>query len=260
MTGDYQEKHLKSSPSATISKESNLYTLIVRPDNSFEILVNQESVAKGNLLEDFDPSVNPSKTVDDLTDKKPDDWVDEATIADPEAKKPEDWDEEAPLRIIDSEAKKPEGWLEDEPDTVPDPEAKKPEDWEDEDDGEWLAPEVPNPQCSIGCGKWDAPLIPNPDYKGPWSAPRIPNPEYKGEWKPHQIPNPAYFEDKHPHRFEPIGAVGFEIWTMQSDLLFDNIYLGYSEQEAKEFAKETFEEKRKLEVASKQEEKVLKFV
>lgn len=61
-----------------------------------------------NLLEDMEPPVNPPKEIDDPTDFKPDDWVDEAKIVDPVAVKPDDWDENAPRRIIDPDAKMPE--------------------------------------------------------------------------------------------------------------------------------------------------------
>ncbi|CAG8803607.1 31997_t:CDS:2, partial [Racocetra persica] len=64
-TGVYEEKHLKSAPSATISKLSTLYGLVVRPNNTFEIRVNNESVKTGDLLNDFTPAVNPPKEIDD---------------------------------------------------------------------------------------------------------------------------------------------------------------------------------------------------
>ena len=57
------------------------------PNNTFEILINGESDKKGSLLEEFDPAVNPPKEIDDLEDKKPEDWVEEAKISDPSAKK-----------------------------------------------------------------------------------------------------------------------------------------------------------------------------
>ncbi|KAF9735762.1 hypothetical protein PMIN06_010011 [Paraphaeosphaeria minitans] len=244
-TGEYEEKHLKNPPMARIVKTTSLYTLIVKPDNSFEIKIDGESIRNGTLLEDFSPSVNPEKEIDDVNDKKPEDWVDEARIADPEATKPEDWDEEAPFEIVDEEATKPEDWLEDEPTTIPDPEAEKPEDWDDEEDGDWIAPTVPNPKCDevSGCGKWEPPMKKNPDYKGKWTAPYIDNPAYKGVWAPRKIKNPDYFEDKTPSNFEPIGAIGFEIWTMQNNILFDNIYIGHSIEDAKKIQEETFDVK-----------------
>lgn len=141
-TGEYEEKHLKNAPSARSDKLTTLYTLIVRPDNTFEILINNESAAKGSLLEDFEPAVNPAKEIDDPEDKKPSDWVDEAKIPDPDATKPADWDEDAPETIVDEDAKKPDDWLDNEPEQIADPDATKPEDWDDEEDGEWVAPTI----------------------------------------------------------------------------------------------------------------------
>ncbi|PSN59558.1 Calreticulin-domain-containing protein [Corynespora cassiicola Philippines] len=242
-TGEYEEKHLKNPPMARIVKTTSLYTLIVKEDNSFEIKIDGESIRNGTLLEDFSPAVNPEKEIDDPNDSKPEDWVDEARIPDPEAKKPEDWDEDAPFEIVDEEATKPEDWLEDEPTTIPDPEAEKPEDWDDEEDGDWIPPQVPNSKCDevSGCGKWEPPMKKNPEYKGKWSAPYIDNPAYKGVWAPRKIKNPDYFEDKNPAKFEPIGAIGFEIWTMQNDILFDNIYIGHSIEDAEKLKAETFD-------------------
>lgn len=262
-TGEYEEKAVSSPPTAKIVKTTELYTLIVKPDNTFIIKQNNEQVKTGSLLEDFFPPVNPPAEIEDPKDRKPDTWVDEARIADPEAKKPEDWDEEAPFEILDEEAEKPEDWLENEPLTIPDPEAQKPEDWDDEEDGDWLAPTVPNPACAdnSGCGPWTKPMKRNPDYKGQWTPPFIDNPDYKGVWAPRKIKNPDFYEDKTPANFEPIGAIGFEIWTMQSDILFDNIYVGHSIEDAEKLAEETFKPKhaveKSLEEAAKpkQEEK-----
>jgi len=230
-------------------KTSTLYTLIVKPDQTFEIKINGESEATGSLLEDFAPAVNPLAQIDDPKDTKPLDWIDEAKITDPDATKPDDWDEEAPFNIIDESAEKPDDWLEDEPLMVVDPEATKPEDWDDEEDGDWIGPMVPNPKCAdvSGCGPWEKPLIKNPAFKGPWSAPMIDNPAYKGIWAPAKIANPDYFEDKTPANFEPIGAIGFEIWTMQKDILFDNIYIGHSESDAEKLKTETFDIKAPIE-------------
>ncbi|KAJ6171189.1 Calnexin [Penicillium chermesinum] len=253
-TGEYEEKHLKTPPVARTSKVTSLYTLIVKPDQTFEILVNGESVKEGSLLEDFNPPVNPEKEIDDPKDKKPADWVDEPKIPDPEATKPEDWDEEAPFEIEDEEAEQPDDWLVDEPTSIPDPEAEKPEDWDDEEDGDWIAPTVPNPKCAevSGCGKWTRPMKKNPEYKGKWSAPLIDNPAYKGVWAPRKIPNPQYFEDKTPSNLEPMGAIGFEIWTMQNDILFDNIYIGHSVEDAEKLRKETFDVKYPIEQAQEE--------
>ncbi|KAG9069023.1 hypothetical protein KI688_009913 [Linnemannia hyalina] len=256
ITGVYEEKHLQSAPLAKLGALTNLYTLIVKPDQTYEIKINGESSSSGSLLEDFQPPVNPPKEIDDPTDSKPADWVEVAQIPDPKATKPEDWDEDAPARILDEKAVKPSDWLEDELAEIPDPDAVKPEDWDDEEDGDWVPVSVPNPKCaSNGCGKWVRPYISNPAYKGKWSAPLIDNPDYKGVWAPRKIPNPGFFEDLHPSDFEKIGAVGFEIWTMQKDILFDNIYIGHSVADAEALAAESWEikhaaEKRQEELAN----------
>ncbi|KAJ9482403.1 hypothetical protein VN97_g11019 [Penicillium thymicola] len=253
-TGEYEEKHLKTPPVARTNKVTSLYTLIVNPDQTFEILVNGDSAKKGSLLEDFNPPVNPEKEIDDPKDSKPADWVDEVQIADPEATKPADWNEEAPFEILDEEATQPADWLEDEAESIPDPEAEKPEDWDDEEDGDWLAPTVPNPKCAdvSGCGTWTRPLIKNPEYKGKWEAPLIDNPAYKGVWAPRKIKNPAFFEDKTPSNLEPMGAIGFEIWTMQNDILFDNVYIGHSVEDAEKLRQETFDVKFPIEEAEEE--------
>ena len=188
-TGEYEEKHLSSTPTARIVKTSELYTLIIHPNNTVIIKLNGELFSTSNLLEDFTPSFNPPKEIDDPKDTKPDTWVDESRIPDPEATKPEDWDEDAPFEIVDEDATMPEDWLESEPLTIPDPEAVKPEDWDDEEDGDWVAPTIPNPKCdeAAGCGKWEKPTVKNPAYKGKWTAPYIDNPAYKGVWAPRKI-------------------------------------------------------------------------
>ena len=208
-TGEYEEKHLKAPPAARITKTTSLYTLIVRPDQTFEMKIDGGSVKNGSLLEDFTPSVNPEKEIDDAKDEKPSDWVEEARMPDPAAEKPADWDEDAPFEVVDEEAEKPADWLENEPTMIPDPEAEKPEDWDDEEDGDWVPPMVPNPKCeeASGCGPWEKPTKRNPDFKGKWTAPMIDNPAYKGVWAPRKIANPDYFEDHAPANFEPVGGV-----------------------------------------------------
>lgn len=251
-TGEWEEKHLKNPPNPKITKTTALYTLVVNPDQSFEILINDESVRKGSLLEDFDPAVNPPAEIDDPEDFKPETWVDLAEIDDSSATKPEDWDEDAPLMITDTSATKPEDWLENEPETIPDPEAEKPEEWDDEEDGDWIPPMVPNPKCeeAAGCGPWTAPKVRNPAYKGKWTIPKIPNPAYKGEWAPRQISNPAFFVDNSPSDFTKIAGIGIELWTMTEDILFDNIFIGHDAAQAKKFASETFHVKKPLEQAA----------
>ncbi|XP_037297107.1 calnexin isoform X2 [Manduca sexta] len=248
--GTVEEKHSKK-PSQRLDdiykdKEPHLYTLIVRPDNTFSILVDNKEVNAGSLLEDFTPPVNPPEEIDDPNDKKPEDWDEREKIVDPSASKPEDWDEEAPAQIVDPNAVKPDGWLDDEPEMIPDPEAQKPSDWDDDMDGEWEAPLIDNPRCSSapGCGVWTPPTIPNPNYKGIWRAPLIPNPNYKGKWSPRRVPNPDYFKDDQPFKMTPIHAIGFELWSMSPLLLFDNIIVTDELAVAEEWAQQSFALKR----------------
>ncbi|PIL31493.1 hypothetical protein GSI_06195 [Ganoderma sinense ZZ0214-1] len=258
VNGEFEEKHLKLPPKPSFGKSTNLYTLHVFPNNTYDVLFNGESHNLGNLLEDFTPAVIPDKEIDDPEDKKPEDWVDTKRIADPDATKPEDWDEDAPYEIPDEEAVKPEGWLDDEPETIPDPDAEKPEEWDDEEDGDWIAPTVRNPKCdeAPGCGEWKRPFKANPAYKGKWYAPMIDNPAYKGEWAPRKIANPNYFEDNTPVKsLVPIGGVGIELWSMTEDILFDNIYVGHSVEDARKLAEETYFVKKGVEEAAEAAEK-----
>jgi len=245
-SGEYVEHHLKFPPSVPHDKLTHVYTAILKPDNELQILVDGEEKKKANFLssEDFEPPLIPAKTIPDPDDVKPEDWDERAKIPDPEAVKPDDWDEDAPMEIEDEDAVKPEGWLDDEPEEIDDPEATKPEDWDEEEDGEWEAPKTDNPKCQEGpgCGEWKRPMKRNPAYKGKWHAPLIDNPNYKGIWKPQEIPNPDYFELDQPE-FEPIAAVGIEIWTMQDGILFDNILIAQDEKVASSIRDTTWKPK-----------------
>lgn len=227
-TGQYEEKHAKRPDTDLKSyfsdKRTHLYTLVLNPDNSFEILIDQTVVNSGNLLNDMNPPVNPPSEIEDPDDKKPEDWDERPKIPDPDAVKPDDWDEDAPAKIPDENAVKPDGWLDDEPEYIADPDAEKPEDWDEDMDGEWEAPQVANPKCESapGCGVWQRPMIDNPNYKGKWKAPMIDNPSYQGIWKPRKIQNPDYFEDLEPFKMTPFYAIGLELWSMTSDIFFDN--------------------------------------
>ncbi|KAG5439162.1 hypothetical protein PCANB_001461 [Pneumocystis canis] len=261
LTGKYQEKHLQSPPAIENTKVTTLYTLIVRPDQAFEIRINNKAVKTGNLLTDFIPPVNPAKYIPDPDDRKPLNWVEESMIVDVNAKKPDDWDENEPLEIIDVNAIKPANWLEHEPLMIPDPNVQAPDEWDEEEDGKFTGPMIPNPACvnAAGCGPF-RPMIRNPKYKGKWVPPLINNPKYIGEWKPRDILNPNYYEDKTPSNFESLIGIGFELWTMQNDILFDNIYIGHSIEEAEKFAESTFGIKYKNEITQEtgnaEEEKV----
>jgi len=206
---------LKRNVPAESDTLTHLYTLILRPDNSYEIQIDQKEVAKGNLAEDWD--LLAPKEIKDPNQKKPSDWVDEKDIVDPEDKKPEGWD--------------------DIPAQIPDKDATKPEDWDEELDGEW-----------------EAPQIPNPEYKGEWSPKKISNPAYKGEWVHPLIPNPEYVEDRTLYLYKDNAYVAFELWQVKAGSIFDNIIVADSFEDAKEFATETFEKTIKGEKKAKEDE------
>lgn len=173
---------------------THVYTLIVKADQTYEVLIDDESAQTGTLPEDWD--FLPPKMIKDPTASKPADWVDAAEIADPEDVKPDGYD--------------------DIPDTITDPDASRPEDWDDELDGDW-----------------EAPQIPNPEYKGPWRPNMIPNPDYKGPWVHPEIENPDYFEDSNIYSYEDTSAVGFELWQVLSGTIIDNILVTDDEEFAK---------------------------
>ncbi|XP_075995052.1 calnexin [Genypterus blacodes] len=230
-TGEHEEKHAKKPDSDLrtyfTDKKTHLYTLVVNPDNTFEMLVDQTVVNSGSMLTDVTPAVNPPAEIEDPDDNKPEDWDERAKIQDPSAAKPEDWDEDAPAQIPDEDAVKPDGWLDDEPEYIGDPEAVRPDDWDEDMDGEWEAPQVSNPACETapGCGAWKRPTIDNPNHKGKWKPPMIDNPNYQGVWKPRKVPNPSFFEDLHPFRMSSFSAVGLELWSMTAEIFFDNFFI-----------------------------------
>merc|ERR1712093_273437 len=166
----------KQEPDGT----SHLYTLVLKPDNTVLVEIDQEKVYEGNLKEDWE--VLKPKTISDPDDKKPSDWVDEAMMDDPEDKKPDDWD--------------------------------------DEEDGEW-----------------EPPMKDNPEYKGDWSVKRISNPEYKGIWKAKDIDNPEYEDDDSVYSYDDFGFIGFDLWQVKGNTIFDNVIICDEKAEADEFAK-----------------------
>eukprot|EP00811_Abedinium_folium_P033145 NODE_6130_length_1702_cov_4.597460.p1 GENE.NODE_6130_length_1702_cov_4.597460~~NODE_6130_length_1702_cov_4.597460.p1 ORF type:complete len:312 (-),score=88.84 NODE_6130_length_1702_cov_4.597460:710-1645(-) len=191
------------------------------------------------------PAVNPPKEIDDPTDSKPEDWVDEEKIDDPEVMKPSDWEEDS--MIPDPKASMPAGWVEDAPKLIPDPDATIPSDWDVEEDGEWEPQMIENPVCSVGCGQWVARTIVNPKYTGKRSASRIDNPAYIGKWTARQLPNPDYFHDESPGILPRINAVGIDVWQMSKNIIFDNLVISTDPEKAQAFLKETWSVRKDIE-------------
>ena len=190
---------------------THLYTLIVRPDNTYEVKIDNEKVESGKLEEDWD--FLAPKRIPDPNAKKPEDWEDEEKIDDPSDSKPEDWDK---------------------PEFIPDPEAKKPDDWDEEMDGQWAPPKINNPE-----------------YKGEWKPKKIDNPKYSGPWIHPEIDNPDYKPDTDLYRYDNIGAVGFDLWQVKSGTIFDNILVTDNEEYAVQFGAETWGATKEPEQAAK---------
>lgn len=248
-TGRIQEHRLINCPEMKNDQYSHLYTLIIRPDNTFSILIDSLSVKEGSLLNGFQPEVNPAEKINDPTDKKPSDWVENEMMPDPTARKPDDWDETEP-EFIPNPAKlnPPKGWLVDEPVQIPNPKISKPDNWDDEFFGPWSAPLIDNPACenARGCGKYYPPAIRNPKYKGKWKAPEIKNPLYKGKWAPRQIPNPDFYSEDHVHNFETILGIGFEFKSVSKGIGIDNVLVATTESVVQNWTRQFYFPKKRL--------------
>jgi len=176
---------------------SHVYRLVVKPDNTVRVEIDEERIYEGSLKKDWE--LLAPKEIKDPDDKKPADWADDSMIDDPEDKKPDDW--VVDQRIIDSSA-------------------SKPDDWDDEEDGEW-----------------EAPMIDNPDYKGDWHVKRISNPAYKGVWEAKNIANPEFVDDDALYKYDDFGFIGFDLWQVKGGTIFDNVIITDDVAEADAFVK-----------------------
>lgn len=66
---------------------THLYTLIVQPDNTYQVLIDNKEEQSGSLEDDWD-FLAPKK-IKDPEAKKPEDWDERENIPDPEDSKPE---------------------------------------------------------------------------------------------------------------------------------------------------------------------------
>lgn len=66
---------------------THLYTLIVNPDQTYEVKIDNEKVESGSIENDWD--MLPPKKIKDPEAKKPSNWDDRAMIDDPTDTKPE---------------------------------------------------------------------------------------------------------------------------------------------------------------------------
>jgi len=129
----------------TSDRLNHLYTLVLKSDGTYEVLIDEVSIVSGQVLDDWE--FGEPKQIPDPNAVKPEDWDDRPAIANPEF-----------IGV---------------PEYIPDPQAKKPEDWDEEEKGEWKVPEIINPILMA-----IPPMIENPNFKGLWNAPLIDNPKY----------------------------------------------------------------------------------
>jgi calnexin len=92
------------------------------------------------------------------------------------------------------------------------------------------------------------------NVQGKWSPPTIKNPAYKGKWSARIIPNPNYYEANPYSQLAPVTAIGFELWTMSENILFDNILITDDATLGSDFAAQTFKIKNNLESILEQAE------
>jgi len=199
----FQGKNLlvKKDIRAETDQLTHVYTLIVHPDDSYEVRVDGEKRESGKLADDWDFTL--PKMIKDPSAKKPSDWVDSPKMDDPSDTKPADYDST--------------------PKEIPNPDAEKPADWNDDSDG-----------------AWEAPMIPNPDYKGEWKPRQIDNPAYKGPWKHPEIANPDYVEHKDLYKYDDFGGVGIDVWQVKSGTIFDNIIIADSVSDVENFTNDVW--------------------
>ncbi|CAG8560771.1 21442_t:CDS:2 [Rhizophagus irregularis] len=207
-------KKLTKQITAPSDQLTHLYTLIIKSDQTYTVLIDNKEEASGKMEVDF--NLLPPKEIHDAEAEKPADWDEEPLIPDPDDEKPDDW--------VDV------------PRTIPDPKAEKPDDWDDESDGDWEPPHISNPEFK---GEWEPKMIENPKYNGTWYTPVIPNPDYK--------------EDKTLHVFNTL-YVGFDLWQVKSGTIFDNILITDEIEVAKKFSNETFVKYHNLEEDSENDE------
>ncbi|XP_068098539.1 calreticulin-like [Hyperolius riggenbachi] len=210
---NYKERYYPITRNITCKHDeiTHLYTLIIRPNNTYAVKIDNEVVMNGTLEDDF-AMLLPRK-IQDTKAKQPRDWDDRERIEDPNEIKPADWDER---------------------EFIEDPEAREPRDWDSAMDGQW-----------------EPPIIPNPKYRGIWVPKIIDNLNYQGVWVQPYIDNPDYVPDDELYRYEELGVIGLDLWQVKSGTIFDNFLITNDEELAERIGYETWGETREPELKMK---------
>jgi calreticulin len=119
---------------------THAYTLILRRNNTMEVLIDNEIMDEAQFSDRF--MIPPTRSIPDPQSRKPADWDDDEWIVDPNDIKPKNW--------VEAEF-------------ISDPNAFKPPSWDDS--VTWAPPMVKNPEY---IGEWAPKVIANPKYKGIW--------------------------------------------------------------------------------------------
>ncbi|KAM5322266.1 LOW QUALITY PROTEIN: calreticulin-like [Glossophaga mutica] len=205
----YQGKYHENNKTikCRINKDTHLYILIICPNATYEVKIDNKQVAAGDLEEDW--NFLPPRKIKDLYAQKPRKWDEHLQREDSEDKKPED------RGCLPGK----EDWEDFE--YIPDPDTKKPDDWNEVMDEEW-----------------EGPLIPNLKYKGQWK-PIIDNPSYQGEWI-HPDDNLEYKPDPTICCYYNISVLGLDLWQVKSGSIFENFLLTSDEEFAEEVGNKTW--------------------
>lgn len=220
----YKGENHETTRQLTVPQDKivHLYTLRVKPDNGYEVYVDNERAAWGTFVTDW--AIIPPPLVPNVNAVKPEDWVDEKEIDDESDEKPEDWEanrndnEELPF-VYDTTVAAPIGW-----DRTID-------------------------------GPWKGQKVKNPKYRGEWKPKRIPNPAYKGPWMVPKIKNPDRFIDDKIYILKDIAGVGFDLWQVKAGSEFDNILITDDWEYAQEMASKEWEGEWKEQKERMEEEK-----
>uniref|UniRef100_A0A8C3VXR0 Calreticulin n=1 Tax=Catagonus wagneri TaxID=51154 RepID=A0A8C3VXR0_9CETA len=152
----YQGKYHKNNKAIKcrdecINKDTHPCTLIIRSNATYEVKINNQQVAAGDLEDDW--AFLPPRKIKDPYARKPRKWDERLQIEDPEDKKPEDW----------------EGF-----EYIPDPEAKKPDDWNEANGWGMGRGPIPNLKDNGNPGSLTIPI-----NQGEWIHPETDSPKYK---------------------------------------------------------------------------------
>ncbi|KAH7831723.1 putative calreticulin [Monocercomonoides exilis] len=195
---------LNESVYAPMDELTHMYTLVLRPDNTYEIMVDGKLEASGRIQDKFPDLLGP-KYVPDPNATKPKDWVDAPEIPDPKYVRPDYWDDRR---------------------MIPNPKytETKPDNWDEAKKGPWKQPPKE---------------IPNPNYMGLWRPRMIKNPEYKGVWKAPLVMSDEWKKANELYAFK-IKYVGLDVYHLQAGTIFDNVFVGDDLFEWEEWVEETF--------------------